>query len=271
MVSNDLLNGIAEKAKENIDISNTHVDEEGLLVCNVCGVRKQKRMMFFEKERIVHCMCKCDVEEMEREKAREKEERIKANFKRRQALISSGYRDIYLADSDTPLPQIKNYIEKFEQLQEENIGLMIWGTVGNGKTFMASCIANELCKVGYRVMMLHITEALSNVAKFDSEYFKRELEDCDLLILDDFGVSRNTDYQLEQLNTLIDIRYSVKKPLVITTNMTREEIGNSNDIRLERTFNRLIEMTHPIYVEGESRRKKTSQERYKRIDDLLNG
>ena len=118
---NELLDSFAEKAQANVDVSNTHKDEDGLLVCNVCGKHKQIKLVFFDgKERVVNCICKCDAEEEAKRQAKEKEIELRNNFKRRQQYISTGYRDIYLESSDTPLPQVKNYIEKFEQLQQEN-------------------------------------------------------------------------------------------------------------------------------------------------------
>ena len=262
---NDVFKNIIQKS-ELITFENCHKDEQGLYVCNVCGRRKQT---IVPNLGVVNCICNCEIAEREEEERKSKEHLERMRFKQRQQTIEAGYRDIYLADSDVDLVPARNYVENFAELKKENIGLMLWGTVGNGKTFMASCIANELCKKGYRVMMLHITEALRKIAQFDNQWFCDELASCDLLILDDFGVSRNTDYQLEQLNMLIDMRYASKKPLIITTNLTRGELDKSNDIRLERTFNRLIEMTQSIHIEGESRRKKASQERYQRINDLL--
>lgn len=265
MVAN-IINSIIQNA----DTSNTYLDDEGLLVCKTCGTRRQTRKELLGTQRVLPIMCKCEEEEFKKMQEREKQEQQAKEFERRQKSIAIGYRNIFLTDSDTAIPQAENYIKHFEEFKAENVGLMIWGTVGNGKTFTASIIANELCRKGYKVVMLHITEALSKIGQFDNEAFKNEIADCDLLVLDDFGVSRETEYKNEQLNSLIDIRYSVKKPIIITTNKTREELGNTDNLQLERTYNRLIEMTHPWHIVGESRRKKISQERYKRINDLLN-
>lgn len=47
-----------------------------------------------------------------------------------------------------------------------------------------------------------------------------------LLIIDDFGMERDTSYGLEQLYNVIDSRYRSKKPLIVTTNLTLQELQN---------------------------------------------
>lgn len=262
---------IKQKQIEKNDVDYTN--EEGLIICGKCNTAKQIKLNWLnEGEQVVNTMCSCEQAEYERKK---EEDRQKVNhqiFLLRQNAIDKPYRDVYLKNSDTPLKPIENYIKKFNQFYEKNIGLMIYGEVGNGKTFMASVIANELCKAGYSVMMLHTTEALNRIADFDlKEEFIREIRSCDLLILDDFGVSRETEYQKEQLNLLIDTRYAIKTPLVITTNLTRDDLAKPNDLSLKRTYDRVIEMTHPLLVNSKGRRMNIAKKRFKKVESMLGG
>ena len=272
METKNILDKLMLKANSvEIDETNTYKNENGEVICRTCGKRKTMKLVLNGKSTFVNCVCNCD-EEKQKEFERQEKERIKQEqFIRRQRLIDIGYRDIWFTDSDTELTKAINYVNEFRTMISDNVGLMLFGSVGTGKTFIASCIANELCKKGYEVVMIHTTEALNKIAKYDNEEFKYLIQHCDLLVLDDFGVSRNTDYQLEQLNSLIDLRYSCKKPLIITTNINRNDLASEKDIRLLRTFNRLIEMTHPIKLDGESRRKAISQERFNIIEKLLIG
>ena len=50
-----------------------------------------------------------------------------------------------------------------------------------------------------------------------------------LLILDDFGMERGTEYGLEQVYSVIDSRYRSGKPLIATTNLTLEELQHPQD------------------------------------------
>ena len=50
-----------------------------------------------------------------------------------------------------------------------------------------------------------------------------------LLILDDFGMERGTEYGLEQVYNVIDSRYRSNKPLIVTTNLTLEELQHPED------------------------------------------
>lgn len=251
-----------------------YTDEEtGLLICGKCNTPKQCKVNWLnEKEIVVTCLCKCEEEEIEREKLRERERQEKLRWQIRRQSIAVAYRDICFEDSDIKLEKAENYVNNFQQFYEENIGLMIFGEVGNGKTFTASAIANELCNKGYTVLMLHTTDALRNTSNFEEkESFVEEVRNADLLILDDFGASRDTEYQNEQLNLLIDTRYAIKKPLIITTNLTRKDLLEPKDLSLKRTYDRVIEMTHPLFVESKGRRVNIAKKRYEEVESMLKG
>lgn len=239
-----------------------------MFTCKVCGRGKYTYVPIFRS--FMPCQCDCEKKAEEEKEHKRKADEAEIKFKRRQATISHGYRDIYLSDSDTKLDKIENFINNFPQFMEKSKGLMIYGEVGNGKTFMASCIANELCKRGYTVAMYHILDALKQIGEFDNGTFMETIQTVDLLIIDDFGASRNTEYRLEQLVNLIDMRYQTRKPLVITTNMDRKDLIENVSIGLERTYNRLIEMTHPLKIETPCRRIKKAKEEFAELERLLN-
>ena len=56
------------------------------------------------------------------------------------------------------------------------------------------------------------------------------MDDYSLLVVDDLGVERNTEYAMEQIFIVIDSRYRSKKPLIVTTNLKLEEIKNPLDL-----------------------------------------
>ena len=67
------------------------------------------------------------------------------------------------------------------------------------------------------------------------------LDDYSLLVIDDLGVERNTEYAMEQMFTVIDSRYRSKKPLIVTTNLKLEEIKNPPDLAHARIYDRILE------------------------------
>ena len=246
-----------------------YIDDDGLYVCGKCNTRKQTIINFGTSEEIVTCLCECESEELKEESIKSHERAVARVKEIRRRFIEEGYRGIYLKDSDTPLPKVENYINNFEEFMNKNIGLMLTGEVGNGKTFIASIIANELIERNYTVVMSHITKTLNLVSQYDNEEMLDRLTKCDLLILDDFGANRDTEYQNEQLNKLIDSRYSVKKPLIITTNLSRKDLAEPKDLSLKRTYDRLIEMTHPMVIEGKGRRLGISKNRFADVEKML--
>lgn len=267
------MQAMANKSNANISDESTYVDNEGFKVCKACGERKQMYVDLYGKGlTLVGRTCRCDRDEEAKEKKKEAKREEMAKFKKRQQFIDSAYRDVFLENSDVALIEAENFINNFDKWHSAHKGLMIWGPVGNGKTFMASCIANELCMRGYRVTMIHTTEALKRIAEFDNEDFKNQLLKSHLVILDDFGVSRNTEYQLEQLNNLIDFLYSNKITTTVTTNLSRKELVEGNaSIEVIRTFDRMIHMTHTYKYEAEGRRKEISKSQYAYFESLLRG
>ena len=102
-----------------------------------------------------------------------------------------------------------------------------------------------------------------------NEYIAR-LCSFPLLILDDFGMERGTEYGLEQVYNVVDSRYRSRKPLIVTTNLTLEELQNPEDTPHARIYDRLIEMCSPVCITGENFRKAKAQAKMERLKMLLN-
>ena len=118
------------------------------------------------------------------------------------------------------------YAEHWDTMQAENIGYLFWGGVGTGKSYLAGCIANVLMEKEIPVHMTNFVLILGDLAaSFEG---RNEYISClclyPLLILDDFGMERGTEYGLEQVFYVIDSRYRSGKPLIVTTNLTLNEL-----------------------------------------------
>jgi DNA replication protein DnaC len=153
----------------------------------------------------------------------------------------------------------KRYVERFDEMFADGKGLLFYGTVGTGKTFMASCIANALIDKGYSCLVTNfarITNELQSDFNKRQAYFDH-LNQYSLIVLDDFASERDTEYMGEIVMNVIDARYRVKKPIIIATNLSGEEFDNPSDVRRQRVFSRLFEMCLPYEVKGKDRRKRT--------------
>ena len=82
---------------------------------------------------------------------------------------------------------------------------------------------------------------------------------------------RQTEYGLEQVYNVIDSRYRSRKPLIVTTNLTLQEIQNPEDTAHARIYDRLLEMCLPIHFSGVSQRRKIAQEKMERLKQRISG
>lgn len=171
-------------------------------------------------------------------------------------------------------PQMKlarQYVEYWTEMQKKNTGLLIWGGVGTGKSFFAGCIANALMEREVPVCMTNfarILNELNNSFSGRNEVVER-LCRYPLLIIDDFGMERDTNYALEQVYNIIDSRYRSKRPLIITTNLTLDEIRHPQDVAHARIYDRVLEMCVPVSCFGTSIRKDTAQEKLNNLKSLI--
>ena len=171
-------------------------------------------------------------------------------------------------------PQMKlarQYVEYWTEMQKKNTGLLIWGGVGTGKSFFAGCIANALMEREVPVCMTNfarILNELNNSFSGRNEVVER-LCRYPLLIIDDFGMERDTNYALEQVYNIIDSRYRSKGPLIITTNLTLDEIRHPQDVAHARIYDRVLEMCVPVSCFGTSIRKDTAQEKLNNLKSLI--
>jgi len=97
------------------------------------------------------------------------------------------------------------------------------------------------------------------------------LNDYKLLVIDDLGIERKTDFMDEQVFSILDARYQSGLPLIITTNLTNDELKHPADRAKSRIYDRLLERCHPIEVKGASRRKANLKNNFKEIQNILEG
>ena len=88
-------------------------------------------------------------------------------------------------------------------------------------------------------------------------------------ILDDFGMERGTEYGLEQVFNVIDSRYRSGKPLIVTTNLTLDDLRNPEDTAHSRIYDRLLSMCVPVRFTGDNFRQETAQRKMESMKKLI--
>lgn len=280
---NKTLDEIEQNAKSNIPINPCdYIGEDGLLYCGKCDTPKQKRVKFLGRERTPLCLCKCEDEkekrEAELEKQRKKQEIIERNraeaFPDCSSTSAKDMKSWTFEKDDNANPQIsqmaKKYVEHFEDFKQRGKGLLLHGSTGTGKTFISACIANALIDRGYRVLMTSFSRVENTVFGLSNkqEYYDN-LNRYDLLILDDFGVERSTEYKQEIVYNIIDGRTKANLPLIVTSNIAAHELKNPKNTNEQRVFSRLLKMCHPISVTGKDRRIAESITSYAEMKKML--
>ena len=90
-----------------------------------------------------------------------------------------------------------------------------------------------------------------------------------LVIFDDLGAERNTDYALEKIYNIIDSRYRRKLPMLLTTNLTIDEMKDEEDRRYSRIYDRIFETCYSMQFTGPSWRKKEASRRFTEMEKLF--
>lgn len=279
METSELLSAIADGAKSLPVNEEDYRNKEGLLICGKCQTPKETVLKFDNKTIVVRCLCKCEEEardESERHYA-EEQKKIRINEMRSVAFYDSQTKQSVFENDDFLNPRLskisRRYVDKFAKLKEIPEGLLFFGNVGTGKTFYASCIANALIEKNYSCIVTNfarIVNVLSS-SKIEKQEYIDDLCRYDLLIIDDLSSERNTEYMNEIVMNVIDSRYRSKKPIIVTTNLTSEELKNPTDVAKKRIYSRLIEMCYPVEVKGEDHRKRKLKDDFESIKNMLEG
>jgi len=153
--------------------------------------------------------------------------------------------------------------------KKEIPGISITGIVGSGKTHIAYCILKEYLYTNHK----EIAEPSVFITKLQTlkKLWLKDLSDgrnSEFYLLDDVGTAKQNEWLTEMLYDLIDYRYENNLPIVITSNLTADEITEKFDRRIT---SRLTEMCYPLPVAGDDIRPTIEKMKLSDISDRLPG
>ena len=269
-----------------------YYDSEGFLVCGKCHNRRQvevnmpdlKAVPFDPKKKVrvkmpVSCRCRAERRYQEEQMLQQDKDMRAMEALKRQSLMDERLRDVSFDsfrktnDNAYNLKLCLRYANHFDEMLAKNQGLLFYGGVGTGKTFAAACIANHLLNRRIPVVMTSFVKLLESMQGFseDDSALIARLNRAKLLIIDDLGAERSTDYALEKVYDIVDSRYRAKLPIILTTNLSMTELKESTDIRYTRIYDRIFEMCYPMQFKGQSWRKVEAARRFDAMKNFLEG
>lgn len=256
--------------------------------CRFCGKDLEQKGMSFkleDKQFLINGQTeRCDCEESKKYwtqiEEEQKQEQIKAEIQRKNDVISKLYTNSKMnirlktysfdnykitADNKKALNKAKEYTDNYIKNIEKG-SLFITGGVGTGKTHLAASIANELIKNEIPVVfgtLINLLNDIKDSYNSDGEkegYIIEKYSKVNMLIIDDLGKERPSEWTLEKLFTIINNRYENNLPVIITTNYNRDKLrerlaNNKNYEIADSIISRLYEMCKGIGIYGNDKRK----------------
>lgn len=279
----EVLSGIVQNSMNNREPGD-YIDEEGFLCCGKCHTRKQIDVPFPStaggtKITRVGVRCTCERERAEAERAALERADFLARMERlrRDGITDPAYLRHTFDQDDRRNPAVSDvcqrYVENWREMKADNIGILFYGDVGTGKSFLACAIANALLEKLVSVSVTNFPRILNTLqGSFDDERQRRidRLQHYSLLVIDDLGVERDTAYSVEQVYNVIDTRARSGKPLIVTTNLSMKDLQNPPSLAYKRIYDRVLEMC-PIRLKlaGASRRVENANDRKDKARRLL--
>ena len=245
-------------------------------LCESCSEPLHKDFDINGSLRRLPRLCRCRAEKLERQKAEDAEQELKRHLDKFKAYSlmderfeRSTFENWVHNDQNREIYELgKKYCENWDKIFKSNYGLLLYGSAGSGKTYLSFAIANELYRLGKSVMAISVSALLAAIKdSFDKQdgigeaQVMRAVGDASLLILDDFGIEYRTGWAYEKLYAIIDRRYRSAKPLIITTNLSLEELRRNLMLMdgktgqtdgSERIYDRIMEMCLRREVKGKS-------------------
>ena len=180
-----------------------YLDKTGLIYCSQCRTPRQKRIEAAGKRIEPRCMCACQATEYEkREQERKHREFLDMVARNRSVGLPDPELRKHTFENDLgynpkQIEMAKRYVQHWDEFLNTASGLLLWGNVGTGKSFIAGCIANALLDKGVPVIMTNFARLLNKLTDMyagDRNTYIDSFKRYPLMIIDDLGIERNSEF-----------------------------------------------------------------------------
>lgn len=147
-------------------------------------------------------------------------------------------------DMDHKVQWCRQFVQQIQQGKCSQC-LFLTGGVGRGKTHLSAAIANAVLENGNTVIYRRAADLFELIRQYRYEENRQKFEEmleqlrtCDLLVIDDLGAERTTEFVVEQLVILLEERNYRNKPWIISSNLSINEIISTYN---DRTADRILD------------------------------
>lgn len=269
-----IIEDLQKKSYENIPVEPDDYQKDGLWYCGKCNTPKEQIDFTLGREwkHMIPCECKERI-------LKETEKRLRHEHYKDELLEKCfrypEMREWTFENDNGNNPGLRkvcqNFVDQFDDFYKAGRGLLLYGKSGLGKSWFAACVANALIEKETACKFLDFTQIANTLIELGNgknEYIET-LARYPLLILDDFDAERNTSFMDEVVFSVIDARTKTKAPLLITTNLSREELKAPKTISKSRIISRLYRVCIPYEVIGEDQRYSRLTEDYSHFKHIL--
>ncbi|WP_279153788.1 ATP-binding protein [Thomasclavelia cocleata] len=242
-----------------IEIENLPYKKLSLGICTKCNTEK------------FHCinddgsidfitLCDCEVAKENKERSNRLTDLIygRNKIEYNKALCGLKKRDIeeintikYITNKDNieAYNELIKYGDNFSD--KTSRGYYICGTTGTGKSLLVKRLATKVLNKSYSVLFITSADLIANIKKRINEPeirdLKRYAECVDLLIVDDLGVERGTEWEIGELFDIFNHRWTMSKPIVFTSNLSLNEIKKKYD-KHGRIYSRILGGSNKVFT-----------------------
>lgn len=197
---------------------------------------------FINKKVDLQCLCQTEKREKEEKERQEMDKRKRINelFEnskfpklQRRCLFSNFVKN---KETERIFKACLNFAENFNEYEQKGKGIIFCGNTGSGKTHLACAIGNYLIEKEINVIFQNVSDLYFTIKKEfsndkNSNNILDECKKAKLLILDDIGIEKPSQWNIATMHYIINSRYNDLKPTIITTNLSFQGLSNVLDSR----------------------------------------
>ena len=254
--------------------------EDELRHCSRCKTAKQMRLSVADQTVVVGIPCRCRALGLRKQNKiiQEKQEQERRTQVREKGLKTYELMNATFENDKNEKSKaseaLRRYIKNWDKVKAENIGVLLYGSVGTGKTYYAGAIANAVIDKGDRALVMNVADITALREPEEQRKIEHRIDTWELFVLDDLGAERLTEYAIEKIYDAVDRRYASGLPMIVTTNLSVEEMQNvpESEGARKRIFDRVLTACSlPIRMVGKSKRADVLSKRQEIARQILTG